>query len=396
MISFLAAIVTSFAAISTSFSFISIMFPSQCAACNVSVQPNKAEWSKHVNGKQHRKRTIGPELPRLSVKVATVNGVTEDGLLNLAYSTHSPQNGGHHITATTSLISSSSISLVSSKSCDHLSPASPISIDDRCLPACNDVTPPVSRSCQIAPPKIVKASFTTVNNTSRIKTTDNSMVYNEVSIFESPSYSHICQQFDTVFVNHFNPSEYAIDDRRDSVFEYHTLQKLRKGLTDNVFFELVNSLPKSTLFLQKCKSGFSSSSSSCSTYQPCSSSQKTPNFVMFCECCNVTCFSQADWKTHTQLIKHQQKELETETEEECDERDHSARVINKRLQRMMELNGVVTSKVVLCEEDDDYYSDVYDDDDDDAYYDVDGYEIYDIASAFDLDSTEDDVYGAVD
>ena len=63
---------------------------------------------------------------------------------------------------------------------------------------------------------------------------------------------------------------------------------------------------------------------------------------------------------------------------------------------MMELNGVVTSKVLLCEEDDDYYSDVYDDDDDDAYYDVDGYEIYDIASAFDLDSTEDDVYGAVD
>ena len=46
---------------------------------------------------------------------------------------------------------------------------------------------------------------------------------------------------------------------------------------------------------------------------------------MFCECCNVTCYSQVDWNTHIQLIKHQEKDLQKQVEEGREEKEYKTK-----------------------------------------------------------------------
>ena len=103
---------------------------------------------------------------------------------------------------------------------------------------------------------------------------------------------------------------------------------------------------------------------------------------MFCECCNVTCYSQAELDSHVKTMSHDFNEERIEREQQIAKTDRQAKIINARLTAM--LHGKMPNEAMFDESDDD--SDEYDSDDLDD-------DVYDYASEFayyNMNNTYDD------
>ena len=75
------------------------MFSTHCVTCNVSVQPNEAEWLKHNNGKVHRKKSVNSLLSAnvSQAKVVSSRKVSEKGGVTPVLSTHSSLKDEGHL-----------------------------------------------------------------------------------------------------------------------------------------------------------------------------------------------------------------------------------------------------------------------------------------------------------
>ena len=327
------------------------MFKPHCAVCNVAVKPIEAEWSKHINGKQHKKRAVGSNLlsfkPVSVSNVVSIGGVTENGLRNLAYSTHSNKNEGHNvIQSTSSMYTSSSKSSSKITACNNV-----------CLPALNGSIPIASSDCPVITPTLNVKTSLTAEIVSQ-KQTKIKQAHSETSKPSEP-YLYTCQTLAKMCIDHFKPSYMPLDKDGDCVFSKETLSKLFVGMKPDDVCNIMHALPRTKIdpFFAEDHAHFLS--------LELSSQKKAPNFSMFCECCNVTCFSQADWNVHITSTTHESNADRFAYQQERARANKAENRVNARLAAMMHMNGRIPMPgELLCKEDD---SDEYDSDDDDDY-----------------------------
>jgi hypothetical protein len=312
------------------------MFSTHCVICNVSVQPNEAEWRKHNNGKTHKKKSV-------NVSQSVVNVI-------------------HPSSSSDSNSSISSSCTVSMHACDTQSQ--------------NAV------QCCISSPTLNEKASSTDRYVNSSKTPNENNQVNEAVSIQSESFLKLIQYFASSFTAYFKPSSTPCDDDDNQcLFSDDTLFKLPPGLTTQQQRLIVDSLPRlyfdessspsnsvSSFSSSSSSSSTSTSSSSSSSSSSFSSSSSSPsssstaavksNFVRFCKYCNVTLYSQARWNKHCESIQHDELSIRYNIERKERKAKEFAVIFNARCDAFNKgLPMPDESQYVKSDDDDDYDSD---------------------------------------